>query len=526
MPQIKEYRSQVQSAGPIGGRQATAEDFGAGKYAAMDYAGQQAAGLVDAVYKRQEQAETSEAHAEAATIHAEETARLRDNLKKAKPGEDFTGEFMQKFQERMDKAGEKFSTNGAKNYFTNAKSELTKHFMETAMSGQAEVAGAFAKQNFVKAQSANSAGLLENPTGLAAANKLNEDFLAEEVKNGRMSEVTAGELRGLAQKENAVSAVKGWIRTKDGGPEAAIAMLKKGAFDDSGLDAKEKDALLGEAEATIRARKSDNEMLRIQEERAKKQRQNDQGLQALRDMKDGKLTAEKILTDPAFKDLDAFGEGSRNTIMGVLQRYNEQGGAFQSDPARKNELFLRINGMGNGPRITTSNEVMAYVGKGIDANDAVWLSKQIEEAQKPGTPLEAQVLKSAHVKLAKPDQFNRTDPNGETNYRAYMEYFDEQKAARVKEGKPLDKAWRDDMEAAIINFEKTSTQKFREGRDRETVVKLKRKPGGMTVQDIDTLNKGQLDQLDVRGLTPEQKDAAARRYDLLYTESLKPKKGR
>ena len=261
MPRIREIGSQVGVSGAVGGRAASAQDFGASIGQAVEGFGQVLEGASDAIQKRVKQSEYSDYYASHAEKQAEWIEKFRTELKSAKPGDsEFASRMMTAYQEDMAKLGENATQLEVKEYIKRSNAESTAQFFKLAQSGQAELAAVQQSQNFDKGIQADSVVLSADPTQLQSKLSGLESYLGTLELEPEQREV----LRQKGRETLVSSAVKGYIEIN---PEKAISDISSGKLDTFFKDGVQKDRFLSEAREERNRRFYEDERIRREKER-------------------------------------------------------------------------------------------------------------------------------------------------------------------------------------------------------------------------------------------------------------------
>jgi hypothetical protein len=274
----------------------------------------------------------------------------------------------------------------------------------------------------------------------------------------------AEELKGVARKELAKSALSGWVNAN---PGYAKELLKSGKFDPY-IDGDLKQFMYGQADQAIRAKDADAERARREQERVIKEKQAATQNSFLAKMVDGKLTATDVLRS----NLDPFGSGSKEQFIQMMKSAAEK--PPKTDPATFRALFDRIHLPDGDPKkILDDNELNEYVVKGLlDYDDLNNLRGEVQgrktEQGRVESDLRASVLKSAEDMLVKRDKLTGiADPDGEEQYLRFKTMFYSEFDRQRKEGKsPLDLLSPDSPDYLgkhIRPFVKTPQQMLKDG---------------------------------------------------------------
>lgn len=449
MPRIREIESQAGVAGPIGGRAATAQDFGAGIGQGVESFGQAVEGASDAIQKRQKQAEYSDFYAQHSEKQAQWIEKFRDELKKAKPGDsEFASRMMTQYQEDMSKLTENLSQQEVKEYAKRSNAESASQFFRLAQSGQAELAAVQISQNFDKALSADGIVLSNDPTQLQS--KLTN--LDSYVETLQLDPDKRQVLLEKGRDTLVASAMKGVIELD---PTKARADIVGGKYDQYFKDGVQKDKFLTEAR--------EEESRRFYEDMRMKKQQDDI------------LEKEREETKTKFIDQIFAGGGlSTKDIKNSSLTAAEKEHFYQLSAAKKHDvtnnakfasLVQRVHGLDeNNPSEPTDTElIQALLNKEIDESGLRFLrNEKLGKNTVEGKNLA--VMKKSIFNAAK-QTFKGSGyvPNQDwaTDYAEFTKAMNLVDARYRREGKPLDALYdiqNEDVQKLLNQFRKSDKQ--------------------------------------------------------------------
>lgn len=339
MPEIKEYSQRVDLQGPVREQRITADEIGGGQgYQALgrglEYAG-------DAIYKRAEQDEISQATVDLSKAHVEFTKKLNDQVQQGNVNPE---EFTRSLDEYNSQIGDNLSTRGGKEYFAKASAAMNTHFQETAIVASSELAAEKTQTNLKDTLSNYSSALMHDPSGHPMAKENFNSFVDSSVQGGNLPFAKGEELKQQGKAILAEGAIRGWMNLSPGG---AKAQLEAGNWDQD-LNSDMVKQLTTEADMHIHAARDEETRQRIEAERAKKEANNTIGNDFLNRMYKGQLTNKDILNS----DLPAFGEDSKHTWLNILKTNTE--GKAKRDNAVFKSMLGRIHAPDDDPsKITT-----------------------------------------------------------------------------------------------------------------------------------------------------------------------------
>lgn len=436
MPQIKEYKVQstvsgvpdVQMASPA---QSGAE--GAGKQQLAN-AGLELAQIIN---KRQEQAEVSDVHANLSKTQAVWTQKYQQELQQ---GTLDTETFSQEFSDAMDAQAETVSTRAGKNYFNQASAALKAHFTMAAAEGQAELAGAKARSNYVESLNAGSSTLLNDPSSFELVNSLQEKSIDNLVATGGLPAAKADELKAQSRNDLAKSSIRGWIKLD---PEATVQELNSGRWDSVLGDHKTpggdvKNQMIGEAEQAVRGKSVEQERMKRQQKEAAEAAQTATQNEFLAKMSVDQLSTKDILES----GLEPFGSGSKEQFIKLLQQHEEQKAQkIKTDPGTFMTLWDDIHLPDGDPKkIVDENDLNKYMGRGLTVQDINILRGEIQGkktlAGEDEAALKKNMTEMARAKLVKTNPMTGIpDPSGMELYQKFTVNFLSDYNEQRKKGK-------------------------------------------------------------------------------------------
>ncbi|HMX98859.1 MAG TPA: hypothetical protein PKC44_03645, partial [Agitococcus sp.] len=149
MPRITPIQSQVRSSGPVQVQNARAEDFGGGIANAVQGFSKSVEKTADIIGEQQSRSEVSDLTAKMAKAQADFTINWAETMKTADPADkELSTKFLKGYDDYMSKIGEGVSTEDGKNYFVRTNAQMRSHFMQSAYTGQAQLAGIKAVEDY------------------------------------------------------------------------------------------------------------------------------------------------------------------------------------------------------------------------------------------------------------------------------------------------------------------------------------------------------------------------------------------
>lgn len=429
MPQIKPYVQQTDVPGQVNVQRANAEDFGAGSAREFGNLGETVGRFGDVMQQREEQEQRTKLNVDMSEAQAKLTVELQ---KQTQDGTLNTDDFMKTVGATMDQAQEDLTTPGARRDFEKNRAELSAHFLTSAASNQAVLAGDKAKASYSTGLENRSSSIMQDPSdqNFQLALRQQSDSVQVAIDGGLPAKL-GPELQRHGETELAKSWIKGWMIKN---PDVAEAKIKAGEVDQY-LTGDQKYTLLSEARQAKIAEIADGERVRRLQKEALQEQQKVTQNDFLTKLENNTLSWKEIQRS----NLDPFGSGSKETFLQMMKTKNkETNTALQrSDPYLVNKLFDDIH----SGKLTNENDLNAYFGPGqLSEKDLRWLRN---EAQGKGTTegRDEQVLKNSFIAsaknaIAKPDPLTRmADPQAMNNYVAWLSQFSQRYQQGRAEGK-------------------------------------------------------------------------------------------
>lgn len=426
MPKIRAYETQTQVQGPIDSKGITVGNLGIGNL------GDSVSSLGEVLAKRNEQSEVSDVTAKFAAAHADFTSALKDQIRTADPSDkNFVSNFMETYDAHAEALGEGISTAEGNRHYQQLAATYRGHFLESAIAGQAELAGEKSKQDYTGSLTNWSSSLRNDPSSLDFIKAQHDQYLNDLVSKGSLSREQAIKLKLPGDQDLAQNAIRGWI---DLNPTLAKKQLSEGRWD-SEINGDTKNQLLGQADQGIRAAEMERQRQLAEQQRIlqKKQEVTQNGF--LQKMVDGTLTDKDILNS----NLDPFGSGSKEQFIQLMKAHMEH--KLQDDPGTVRDLFDRIHLPDGDPKkITDENELNSYVGRGLGLTTLQTFRGEIDGTRSEQGKIEGE-LKKGVIDVAK-SALTRSnpltgirDPRGDEQLQKYMTFFLNQYSEQRKAGK-------------------------------------------------------------------------------------------
>lgn len=465
MPVIREYRPQQGAPGPVQRDLVTPEQLGAAEGRAMQNLGGALMETGDLISRRVEQENTSDVNARVAEANAALSLELQETIRTAEPGDkEVFAQYNQKVDDTLSKIGEEASTPAARQFHAEASIRIKQQLKGTAASGQAQLAGVKAVDDYRKTINGLSAAAMADPSSLQLQMDLHSASIDNLVATGQLPASKAMELKSEGESSLARSTIRGWATLN---PEYAKQKLDSGEFNDL-LGAEGKLQMYSAVEQEIRGREADRERIaRAQKEALSKQQTSTQN-EFLVKLNSNELTFEEISNS----NLDPFGSGSKEQFIQMMKTRNDPEARLKTDGGTFVNLFTRINLPDGDPKkIVDENELNKYVGNGLSFPDLNRLRDEMQgkqtEAGKIESQLKNQVMDIAKGQLTKSNPLTGfRDPIGDEQMQRFMVYFLDEYSKKRKAGKTSQELLSPDspdyLGKAISQYQRTPVQIMRD----------------------------------------------------------------
>lgn len=475
MPTIREYSQQVRTPGPIDRGYDTPEQHGAASARGLQTLGNTISQVGNVVARREEQENVSSVTAEIAKANADLAIEFQQIMRTTEPGDKAPfEEFSKKVDDTLGKVGELATTRAARQFHQEASIRIKGQLYKSIDSGQADLAGVKAENDYRGTFNNLSATAMADPSSLQLQRELHEGAVNNLVNSGLLPADKAAEMRVKGNAQLVQSAVRGWAQLN---PDYAKSKLDSGEFDkDLGADGKAQ--MYGEIDQSIRARRAEEErQIRLQERELElKQRATQNDL--LKKFVGNTLSEKDILNS----NLEPFGSGSKDQFIGMLERANKGGKALETNSHTMISLFNRIHLPDGDPqKIVDENELNEYFGRGLSFADLNKLRDEMQGANTEEGKIEAslkkQTMEFAKSKLSKANPLmGIRDPEGDENLQRFMTFFFQEYAEQRRQGVPASKLLNPDspeyLGKYVNNFSKDPSEIMRSLTRRKTVTPL------------------------------------------------------
>lgn len=454
MPEIREYRSQVGTPGPVDRRNATPDEFGAGIARSLGRARDTLIDVASMAVDSSTRREKSDIAAKMAKAQADFTTRQEEILRTAPPGDTTISEkFLQEYDEYMDQMSREVSTVGGRRYFEENNAQMRGHFAKGIVAGQAELQGIKAKSDFESAQRYRGAALLKDPSGFQVSVDALDKQLNELVADGVLPTALAEEARTKGKIELARDSIRGWIQLD---PDGTKKEIETGKWD-AHLSPELKHQLYGEAEQEIRGRRAEKRQYEEDQKRQKEEQREVVRNKLLEKLVDGKLTPKDILR----ADLDAFGSGSKNQFLSLLEAKQRDDEA--NSPAFRSALKDIWKGDLRDENVLMEKAVNGELSYKQMNTLRAELQGRRSEAGRHEAELKEGVIDIAEGLLTKSNPMaGIRDPKGDIQLQKFMAFFLNEYGEQRKAGKSalelLDPDSKDYLGKHIRRFVRTPEQ--------------------------------------------------------------------
>ena len=369
MAQIREYNRQVEAVSPVQGREVSAASLGGGGQA-LEFAGKALTHVTDFVEKVQEQDDAIKINKNTSELYLRQSQKLQDLKVSGKITEP---ESFQKYKEEFDndfaKIGEDLKTAAGRKLLAEKQSTYTTHFGGAFIKDSADAKGVQAKSGMTLALNNFSSGLFTNPSDINHAMSEWENSVQAVQKTGMVSPEEADKIKIHGQSILADSAVRGLI---DKDPNTAKAILGTDIFDKY-MDGNRKSELMRSAEVGIRGLDADKKRAEV-DIKSKQEKAAEAEINVfLPKIYNNELTSKEVLRSSNLNPVQ------KEHYVNLINK--QANGTARNNPTVANEIYRDIQ----AGIITSTDEITAKVGEGIDINNATKLAKILADRKDPIT---------------------------------------------------------------------------------------------------------------------------------------------
>ena len=427
MPKIQEYQSRVGTANPVSGPRMDARQAGTGN--AIQGLGQEIMTAGQRVEQRDTQDEVSTISRRLAQEQSDATLQWKETLKSGDPNDsELASKFTQATSERIDAFGDDIKTRGGREHYESLSQRLKLHLNETAISGQAELKGYKAAEDFKITVNAHSATLQGDPSSFKMVLGQTISGIDMQVQSGALSREQGEKAKYQAGVVYTKSAVQGWSELDPVGTEKR---LRSGEFD-TFLDGDTKRQLISQAETYTRASEVETERKRTQYERVREERNRKMESEFLVKADAGMLSTKEILSS----DIDP---AKKRTMVEWIAKGNTR--ALKTDPTKFNMVFDRIHLPDGDPnKITDPDQLNPFLGNGLDFAGLSRLRNEIDGRTSPEgrrvSDMKRTVLNVGKANLVKANPMTGfSDPLGQEQYLKFQASVEDNYQAGRSAGK-------------------------------------------------------------------------------------------
>ncbi len=456
MPQIREYNLQSQVQGPISppGRRANSGGEAIGQGLEQLGAGIAQGGAL--VERKQISDNTEKANTQLSGLHSRYSTAWADTIAKADPNDSgLAKRFIDKFDEDAATIGQDISTPQAQNYYKQNLNSLRTNFVQTAVSGQAELKKVATQQNYQQSLNDSAGALMNDPTSFEAVKNLHNSALDTLVNSGSLPREAALKLQTSGNGSLAESAIRGWIKTS---PDAAKAYLDAGTYDKY-ITEDQKKQLYGEAKIETDARQVKYKQYLSDQEKAKHEAQQQTYDQFVGQGVQGKLTVDQVMNS------NLTGQ-QKEHFVSAINRSIAIPSSLKTDPEKFHSLFDRITNTPDGDptKITDPAQLdREFSNGGLSYGDLGQLRKELAKGQTPEGKRE-HIQKNAAYGMMKETIYRSAgpkDPQAPEMYLRAQQAYDSAYEAGIKNGKsPAELTDPDFVKSIMKPFVRTPVQKL------------------------------------------------------------------
>jgi len=466
MPQIREYSSRADIAGPVAGRAATATDFGGTVGQGVRSIGGALGDAAEMLMQARERDDMSIARRLASEkrfkwgialtdrrrysesqivdgasgVQVEVQAPTAEGRHLASPGigadtsaapidmayPDFAEKYVTDMDDDLLNSRNALKTRAGRQVYDEMTASLRNDLGERAYVAQADLAG--------KKAAMDVRIMLDNMRNAVMASPDSLGAVIDEFTSGmRDEQYLPAEVRDRLMRDGRVSLAKSAVQGEiDADPVNAIKVLRDGKYD-SHLDADDKASLMKAAEVAIRA---DELELQRREKKAKEAVKIEQSKvqdDFLAKYANGELTPKEVLGSI----LDPFGDGSKKQFLAMIEQQTKEGPVFDTDAGTYHRLFERIHlPYGHPQRINDESQLFPYHRK-LKPSDLERLRADTRNARdREGTSFQqdkGKFVKSMEA-VFKPNKGEIPDPRGDLNFYHWQVALDEAILAKQQKG--------------------------------------------------------------------------------------------
>lgn len=424
MPQIQEYLPQTSAQEPVGGVSPNLEAAGAvGR--GIEKMGQDISDAGQFIHRRTTQRETADVYAGMADNRANQMDKLNGQIQDGSLDID---KFMDEYDDSTQDMSQNIETAEGRNYFERQNARLRGQLLSKANIGMSQIAARETSAKWNQAQNSFAASVHADPTTFEDTMGAATETIDQFIQNDGLPEKLRGHSLQELGKNLSKAAIRGWA---DIDTDKAREQLADPKYSDYISDDERKSL-----EHEIDAKDTANEVEGRRTDRAIKDAQKAAaeayGAKALPQLMTGSLSPKDVMAQVQNGTLK-WEEGQR-WIKAIDARAKEKAG--KSDPRLFISLANRITGNSTEPPIEDQQELLRYVGNGLNTEGLNRLSGLIDKAHPEIRQGDRQVLKTLQSTIRfKNPMTNQYDLRGETNLaQALHDYSDAKKNIKSQGG--------------------------------------------------------------------------------------------
>lgn len=419
MPQIKGYDRQVGTPANIQKSDISTQTAGM-QDEALARVGQSVEQLGEKVYKWDTRKDVHDIHLRDAELRAKYEQRI---IQETQAGTIDS----QKILEDFKKESSDFTprTGAGQDYLDEQMSSLETSITKSSAMAQAKVAGELSAAQWSQTMSTNADTIRHSPSTVWDSLKSSYAAIDADVSLGTMSPADGMKLKEQVGDVYANASLTGFAESGFGGPQKAQNLLESGAFDQY-LSEKARKSITSTLRTYKNAEEKERKRIERLNEDAQAKATESWKQDNLQGLVDHTLSVKDIMNSPMKAE-------QKRTWINALAVDKKQ-----TDPLVYSDIAQRIMLPENDPnRITSQDQIMNFVGKGIQVKDVDELTKFIDETPQ-GRALSAQrktFMDAAKAQITSINQYSFNKTNGYFKYAQLISYVQQKEQEMVKAGK-------------------------------------------------------------------------------------------
>ncbi len=367
-PQIQEYLPEVEAQGPVGGVSPNVELAGAAGRG-LEQLGSAIGESADLIHRRNAQAETADVYSAFAEKRAQYTDQIQQQVN---DGSLNVEKFKEQYDQDTQNIADKIDTPEGKNFFNRQQARLKGHLLQMASRGQAMVAQKQTVGAWQDGVTANSNAVEKDPNSFADTYHAGLEAIDELIKNQGLPESMRDHAVKAMGVEYSKAAIRGYAQNGDTGPAQARHMMTEGAFDDF-LDSDHKRQMSMEIDHYERANEAEDARQVRAQEKAQQLGSEKWVSDRFEKLESGALSTRDISNAVRTGQLK-WETGER--LINIVDKASRDD--LRSDPVVKQDLIQRIADPNSTNPISSLEEILPHVGKGISITDFKQMSSLID----------------------------------------------------------------------------------------------------------------------------------------------------